>query len=154
MSKLWRVWSSAAQETCAVMALCRQQTAIRQGFWKVPGPCLIYERLPAAFHNAVLICAFHIMFVEPESEHHAGVRHRTLLGSTLNGVQRMGQRMERISSQRRIALADMPSENDAAPVCLSCGQNTRLIRTVSNLGYFQKSSCSNVRTSTAFGQFS
>src|SRR5271163_1850007 len=46
----------------------------------------------------------------------------------------MGQRMERISSQRRVALADMPSENDAAPVCLSCGQNRGLIRTISNLG--------------------
>jgi hypothetical protein len=42
--------------------------------------------------------------------------------------------MERNSSQRCVALADMPSENDAAPVCLSCGQNTRLIRTISNLG--------------------
>jgi hypothetical protein len=47
--------------------------------------------------------------------------------------------MEHVDSQRHVApapAADVPTQNDATPVCLSCGQYTRLVRTISNLGVF------------------
>jgi hypothetical protein len=42
--------------------------------------------------------------------------------------------MPKHEASPHVGAADSPSDRDASPVCLSCGQDTQHVRTIQNLG--------------------